>query len=209
MRDSHIEFEGPAGALEGLWTAPSDPARGIAVVAHPHPLYGGTMHNAVVGLAAETLAERGLAVLRFNFRGVGASAGQHDAGRGETEDLEAAEAEARRRAADGPLWLVGYSFGAIMAMNRLAASDAATVTLLAPPVSHYDTSPLAACRIPLSVVCGTEDDVAPAAEIRRQSADWPSLTTLEVLEGAGHDLGTSAGGADLRAALARCFASLA
>jgi hypothetical protein len=116
-----LTLPGPAGPLEGLLRAPAHPA-GAAVVAHPHPLFGGTMHTKVVYRAARLLADRfRLATLRFNFRGVGASAGRYDEGRGETDDLVAAVRFLRERHPEGPLVLAGFSFGS------LCAARAATV----------------------------------------------------------------------------------
>ena len=113
-----FQIDGPAGGLQARWT-PAESPRSIAVVAHPHPLYGGTMDNAVVRTAESVLVQGGTSVLRFNFRGVGRSAGQHDGGVGEVADLAAAEDAALARAPALPLWLVGYSFGAVVAALRL------------------------------------------------------------------------------------------
>src|SRR5512143_1533490 len=118
-----VTIPGPAGPLEGLLRLPPRPA-GTAVVAHPHPLFGGTMHTKVVHRAARLLADRfHLAAFRFNFRGVGASAGVYDDGRGETDDLVAAVRFARERYPDGPLVLAGFSFGSLCAARAAVAVD--------------------------------------------------------------------------------------
>jgi len=116
-----VRFRGPAGVLEGLWKDAAGPARGVAVFAHPHPQFGGTMHNKVVYRAAQSLARAGFATLRFNFRGVGLSEGVYDEGRGETADYRAALDEAERDAGL-PLVAGGFSFGA-SAMLRAIAGD--------------------------------------------------------------------------------------
>lgn len=117
-----VHFRGPAGALEGLWKEAAGEPRGSAVFAHPHPRFGGTMHNRVVYRAAQALTAAGFATLRFNFRGVGLSEGAYDGGRGEVDDVRAALDEAQR---DGGLPIVagGFSFGAAAAL-KAAAGDA-------------------------------------------------------------------------------------
>src|SRR5574340_272636 len=104
-------ISGPAGQLEAAVTNPGTAPRGIALVAHPHPLYGGTMDNKVVQTLAKTFARLGLATFRVNFRGVGQSAGAFDQGIGETEDMLALAEHARREAGGLPIVLAGFSFG--------------------------------------------------------------------------------------------------
>ena len=117
-----VQFEGPAGILEGLWKDADGGRRGSAVFAHPHPLHGGTMHNKVVYRAAQSLTRAGWATLRFNFRGVGLSEGRYDAGRGEVDDFRAALDEAEREGGV-PIVAGGFSFGAAVAL-KAAAGDA-------------------------------------------------------------------------------------
>src|ERR687897_939431 len=105
------DIVGPAGRLEVLLDQPAATARAAAVFAHPHPLYGGTMHTKAVFQAAKALARIGVAVLRFNFRGVGRSAGSFDAGPGEMEDYRAGLDFVEDRYAGLPLWAAGMSFG--------------------------------------------------------------------------------------------------
>ena len=115
-----LEIPGPAGLLEALLRIPAAPA-GAALVTHPHPSHGGTMHTKVVHRAARLLSERfQLEALRFNFRGVGASAGEYDGGVGETEDVVAAAAWLRARRPDGPFVLAGFSFGSLCALRKLS-----------------------------------------------------------------------------------------
>src|SRR5512135_1291263 len=129
-RLERAEIPGPSGPLEALLRHPAAPA-GTAVVAHPHPLLGGTMHTKVVHQAARLLSDRfGLTTLRFNFRGVGASSGVHDEGRGETDDLLAAARFVRGRHPSGPLVAGGFSFGSLCAL-RAARTLRPDVLLLA------------------------------------------------------------------------------
>ncbi len=115
-----LTFPGPEGPLEGLWKEADGLAAGSAVFAHPHPLHGGTLHNKVVYRVARTLSGAGYSTLRFNFRGVGRSAGRFDDGRGEVLDFQAAMNESRRRGG-APLVAGGFSFGAAVALRSIAA----------------------------------------------------------------------------------------
>ena len=121
-----LRLEGGAGIIEALLESPAaldagggapivDPApRSVALCCHPHPLYGGSLSNKVIHTVARAFVAAGVPALRFNFRGVGASAGVHDDGRGETEDLVAVAGQLRRRFPGADLWLAGFSFGAVM-----------------------------------------------------------------------------------------------
>ena len=125
MRSERILIDGPAGAIETVFDYPADAApagvRGLALVAHPHPLHGGTLDNKVAQILAKTFVELGYVSVRPNFRGVGASAGAHDEGNGETDDLVEVVAFARRKLAlpDQPLVLAGFSFGSLV-VSRVA-----------------------------------------------------------------------------------------
>ena len=111
------EISGPAGPLEALLDLPADEPRAAAVFAHPHPLHGGTMHTKAVYQASKAMARIGVAVLRFNFRGVGRSTGHHDAGPGEMEDFRAALDFMANRYPTLPLWAAGFSFGSWVALT--------------------------------------------------------------------------------------------
>lgn len=132
-----LTLPGPVGALEALLRLPPHPA-GAAVVAHPHPQFGGTMHTKVVHRAAKLLADRfHLASLRFNFRGVGASEGAYDEGRGETADLVAAVRFLRERHPDGPLVLAGFSFGSLCAARAATVVDPDILLLVGVPFDRW------------------------------------------------------------------------
>ena len=126
-----VMLEGAAGKIEVAASFPEAP-RAVAVIAHPHPLFGGTMDNKVVTTLARAFVESGAATFRFNFRGVGASEGAHDEGRGETEDMLRVIEHARSAAGAAPLWLAGFSFGGAVATRASATADFAQLVLVAP-----------------------------------------------------------------------------
>ena len=124
-------IDGAAGRIEVAMSLPLN-AHGVAVIAHPHPLYGGTMDNKVITTLAKVFVERGLATFRFNFRGVGATEGAHDQGHGETEDMLRVIAHARQATSHVPLYLAGFSFGGAIATRASAVADFAQLVLVAP-----------------------------------------------------------------------------
>ncbi|MEO8584749.1 MAG: alpha/beta fold hydrolase [Acidobacteriota bacterium] len=139
-RLSSLQIPGPAGPLEALLRAPAGP-RGAALVAHPHPMHGGTMHTKVVHRAARLLAQRfSLETLRINFRGVGASAGMYDGGVGETEDVVAAARWLRARCRVGPFVLAGFSFGSLCALRAVARVSPEILFLIGVPVDGWDAA---------------------------------------------------------------------
>jgi alpha/beta superfamily hydrolase len=128
---TRARIEGAAGPIEAVLAVPAR-ARAVAVIAHPHPLFGGTMDNKVVTTVARAFVEGGIAAMRFNFRGVGASAGDHDEGRGEAEDMLRVVAHARAAFPGLPLHLAGFSFGGAVATRASATADFAQLLLVAP-----------------------------------------------------------------------------
>jgi alpha/beta superfamily hydrolase len=126
-----VLVEGGAGGIEVAVSAHASP-RAVAVVCHPHPLYGGTMDNKVVTTVARAFGEAGASTFRFNFRGVGATEGAHDEGSGETEDALAVIAHARSAAGGLPLWLAGFSFGGAVALRASAQAEFQHLVLVAP-----------------------------------------------------------------------------
>ncbi|MEE2777714.1 MAG: alpha/beta fold hydrolase [Acidobacteriota bacterium] len=213
-----ILFEGPAGALEGVLTAAPSAAsrapRALAVVSHPHPLYGGDMDNLVVREAEAALLAAGVAVLRYNFRGTGRSDGQHDGGVGERSDLEAALGEmTRRHGHDLPILLVGYSFGAIVTLTFLADAELppaglAGVLVLAPPVSYFTGPNWSTAGAPGAIIYGSDDDLTPDPRVREVAVNIGSGIVRERIAGVGHDLGTFSDPAALRDALRRRVAAI-
>ena len=160
-RDGALLLPGPAGAIELACALPEAAlARaGVAIVCHPHPLQGGTMHNKVVTIVERALLELGLAVVRFNFRGVGKSEGEHDNGIGETEDLVAIGAWLREVRPGDVLWLGGFSFGSYVALRATARLSPAQLILVAPPVGRWDFAEFAAPACPWLIVQGEDDEV--------------------------------------------------
>lgn len=124
-------IEGAAGVIEIAYAVPAHPVA-VAVVAHPHPLFGGAMENKVVTTVARAFEQAGAATFRFNFRGVGASEGAHDEGRGETDDFLEVAAHAARAVGELPLWMAGFSFGGGVALRASTRADFAHLVLVAP-----------------------------------------------------------------------------
>lgn len=182
-----LSLPGPAGALEALTACPESPAPASAVVCHPHPLQGGTLHNKVVHTLARAFGELGLRTVRFNFRGVGASAGTHAHGVGETEDVLAVLDWVRTQRPHDQLWLAGFSFGAFMALRAAAQFPVAQLVLVAPPVNFYpELGPAPGPRVPTLVLQGEDDDVVPAAAVRAWVERLPLRPRLRTFPGVGH-----------------------
>jgi alpha/beta superfamily hydrolase len=183
-----FDFPGPAGRLEAILTQPDVPPAAAAVVCHAHPLHGGVMHFKPVFRAAKALQEAGLAVLRFNFRGVGRSEGVHDEGRGEQDDVRAALDEVERRFPARALVLGGFSFGGAMAL-RVAPRDARVRAVLVmgyPLRREPDTAFLEAVTQPRLFVQGARDEFGPEAEIRALVLPLPPPLELAVVADADH-----------------------
>lgn len=179
---------GEAGDLECLLAMPAATARGVAVVCHPHPLYGGEMGNKVVYTLASTALRQGLAVARFNFRGVGLSQGVHDAGRGETLDCLRVAQWMRGQIPGVPLLLAGFSFGAFIALKAAAAARPAALVSVAPPFGRYfdgaANPPHPGC--PWLALHSRDDDTVNYAETTAILAGYEPAPELVSLDGAGH-----------------------
>jgi uncharacterized protein len=183
-----FDFTGPVGRLEAILMGPETPPVAAAVVCHAHPLHGGMMHFKVVFRAAKALQEQGLAVLRFNFRGVGRSEGVHDDGNGEQEDARAALSELERRFPGTPLVLGGFSFGSVVAL-RVAARDARVRAVFAlgfPLVRFGDASVLQGPSQPRLFVQGERDEFGAAETLRALVEPLPPPRELVVVPGASH-----------------------
>jgi uncharacterized protein len=179
---------GPAGKLEALlWTSEAASPTMTGLVCHPHPLFGGTMHNKVAFQAAKSLHRAGLPVLRFNFRGAGLSEGEHDRGRGERDDARAALDFLSGEFPGLPVVLAGFSFGAWVGL-RVGAEDARVARLagLGIPVNDSDFSYLSECAKPKIFVVGTEDRFAARDRVERLVASLPEPKRLVLVEGADH-----------------------
>jgi uncharacterized protein len=184
-------LEGPAGRLEAiLWTPAASRGhrpRLAAVVCHPHPLFGGTMHNKVVYQAAKSLDTLGLPVLRFNFRGAGLSAGEHNRGVGERDDVRAALDFLAKQFPSRPLLLAGFSFGAWVGL-RVGCEDPRVSHLvgLGVPVNSSDFSFLRPSKKPKLFVQGSADQYGAVEKVKRLVASLPGQNHLVVVEGADH-----------------------
>jgi alpha/beta superfamily hydrolase len=175
-----------AGVALDIRVAVPPGARAGVVLCHPHPLYGGDMDSGVVTRAAEACADRDLATLRFNFRGVGASTGTHDDGRGEQDDTRAALANLRRRLPAGAaVALAGYSFGAAVAAAVAQRTPVAGLALIAPPLRLAALQPPAAVAGPILVVVGAEDQYCPEEALQTIRDAMPQAT-ITVIDGADH-----------------------
>jgi alpha/beta superfamily hydrolase len=175
--------------LEGLINAQTDAApRAIAVLAHPLPTAGGTMHTKAVFHAAKALARIGCPVLRFNFRGVGRSAGTFSGGPGEQEDFRAALQFMIERYPDVKrIWAGGMSFGSWIGLS--VGSEHPLVTALiaiAPPVNKYDFSAAASANKPTFILHGERDELIPLKEVRKYYGSLPEPKELVVIDGADH-----------------------
>jgi uncharacterized protein len=178
------------GQLEAiLKEARPDPAQGVALVLHPHPLGGGTMHNKVVFRAAAALNDAGLTVLRINFRGVGQSTGEHDEGRGEQDDVRAGLDYLSQHYPGLRITVCGFSFGARVGLN-VGINDARVSYLIGigTPLEKYDFTFPAACRKPLLLVHGERDEFGDVQHLQKLVQELEKNTPVElvVVPGAGH-----------------------
>ena len=181
-----VGFAGPAGRLEGLVDLPDAAPLCIAVVCHPHPLHGGTMHNKVAHTLARELRHQGAVALRFNFRGVGASEGEHGAAIGETDDALAAVAWMRQRYPGLLLVLAGFSFGAGVAMRAAARAAASWLVSIAPAVDRVPLQGFEAPGCPWLLVIGEADEIVDPATVLRFAATAPGAPAVQCLPGVGH-----------------------
>lgn len=177
-RPEALEIPGPAGPLEAIVEDPGGEPPALAVVCHPHPLYQGTMRNKVVHTVARAANRLGAPAVRFNFRGVGASAGAWDEGRGETGDALAVIEWARRRWPGRPLWLAGFSFGAFVALNAAARAAPAALVTIAPAVSRFPHGELADPGCPWLVVQGEADELTDYREVVAWAGRRPASLAL-------------------------------
>lgn len=188
-----VQFQGPVGVLEGLQDEPVAGAfKGIAVIAHPHPLFGGTMQNKVVQTLAKAFVQNGWRAIRFNFRGVGASAGEYDEGRGELEDMLSVIAQRQSQnlgSESKGLALAGFSFGAFVT-SHVAAQLAVTgqvekLVLVGTAASRFQVAPVRPeLHDKTLVVHGEVDDTVPLASVM----DWarPQSLPVTVIPGVEH-----------------------
>jgi uncharacterized protein len=185
-RTERLEAAGPVGRVQVLRDRPEGTSRGTAIIAHPHPLFGGTMDNKVVQTLARAFVQCGWTAVRFNFRGVGTTEGSHDDGRGEAEDLQAV---LQQVAPDGPIALAGFSFGAFVAAQALQAlwaqRDVRFVVLVGTAASRFAVTSLPPeAHDRTLVIHGEVDDTVPLAAV----LDWarPQSLPVTVVPGVEH-----------------------
>lgn len=208
-RAERVTLAGPAGGIEALVEIPStdeaagpvpmaphgggsagprivrSPAR-FGVVCHPHPLHGGTLDNKVVYTLARACIALGAAAIRFNFRGVGASAGSYDDGRGETADVLAGIAYGRERWPGASLWLAGFSFGGAVAVRAAAQARPERLVAVAPGITRVAMEGVGSPSCPWLVVQGDADDVIEPAAVLEWASRQATPPRVRVLPGAGH-----------------------
>ncbi len=175
-----LTLPGPAGTLEVAVDPPETEVAGqpvvalpiVAVICHPLPTEGGTMHNKVVTMAARSLRELGVTTVRFNFRGTGASEGTFDQGEGELDDLRAIVAWVRATRPDAALWLGGFSFGAYVSLRGAVELQPAVLISIAPPAGRWDFDSIALPTMPWLVIQGEEDEIVDPQAVY----DWLTRT---------------------------------
>jgi uncharacterized protein len=183
------EIAGPVGRLEALLDEPAAgvDVRAAVVFAHPHPQYGGTMHSKVVYQAAKALGRIGCAVLRFNFRGVGSSAGAFDEGAGESDDFRAGLDFMQQRYQSVRLWAGGFSFGAWIALTVAVQNPrVSTMIGIAPPVARYDMEAVRRSAKAKFFIQGERDELCPLKQMQEFYAHCEEPKELVVIDAADH-----------------------
>jgi alpha/beta superfamily hydrolase len=181
-----LKVPGPVGDIDARYDD-LDNATTTIVLCHPHPQYGGSMDDAVLDTMATAANRHGIAQLRFNFRGVGASAGAFDHGKGEVDDLLAVLDWLRSEIGPAAVVLAGYSFGSNIVWRALdRASDVAQILLVAPPVAMMDYVARPALTTPTAIVCGDADDFVAATDLIRWRDSSAPAATITTIAGADH-----------------------
>jgi alpha/beta superfamily hydrolase len=186
--EATLTIAGPAGALEVAveLPKPGEARRGFAVIAHPNPPEGGTMHNKVVTTCARAFTESGIAAVRFNFRGVGASEGEFDGGRGEILDMLAVVQWAMQQHRADALWLAGFSFGSWVALQVARQVPVQQMVSIAPPVGRRDFSGVLPPPCPWLLVQGEADEVVSAAAVFEWAGKQDPAPTIVRMPDTGH-----------------------
>jgi alpha/beta superfamily hydrolase len=179
--ESRTSIEGPAGALEIAFNLPPGAPRGIALIAHPNPVQGGTLDNKVVQTLAKAFVALEYAAVRFNYRGVGQSVGEFDNGVGETDDALAALARAKIQLGELPVVLAGFSFGSFVQTRVAQAVTAERMVLIGPAVNRFPIAPVPDDTI---VIHGEEDEVVPLADVFAWAR--PQQLPIVVFPGCSH-----------------------
>ena len=182
-----LDIPGPAGKLESIFEFPGDgEILGSAVVCHPHPQHGGTMHNKVAHTLARAFVRSGFAVLRFNFRGTEGSEGEYDHGNGELEDALAAMDWIRDRQPDLPLWLAGFSFGAAIAIRAAVEQHIAGLVSVATAIYRFAGNLVGQPECPWLIIQGDEDELVAVDETVEWVDSLAPGPELLIMTGAEH-----------------------
>ena len=192
-RAERVRLAGPAGEIDALVEIPAGDAAAagaasarFGVVCHPHPLYGGTLDNKVVYTLARAFVELDVPTIRFNFRGVGGSAGSYDDGRGETTDALAVIAYGRERWPEAALWLGGFSFGGAVAVRAAAQAEPERLVAVAPGITRVAMEAVDSPTCPWLIVQGDADDVIEPAAVLEWAKRQSLAPAVRLLPGAGH-----------------------
>jgi alpha/beta superfamily hydrolase len=181
LKRQRFQIACPDAVIDTVVEDPGGQPRGLALIAHPHPLHGGSLDNKVAHTLARAALARGQVAVRPNFRGVGSSSGQYDHGIGETDDLVAIAEQLAPQFGHLPWTLLGFSFGAYVQHRVARRIEARRLVMVGPAVSMYDFAPPA---IPTTIIHGEEDELIPLAAVRDYAEEYriPLLT----IAGAGH-----------------------
>lgn len=187
-QSGELTLPGSAGDIEALVELPEpEVARaGVAIICHPHPLHEGTMHNKVVTMISRSLRELGLAAVRFNFRGVGASGGSYDNGVGEAEDVVGIARWIAATLPDRQLWLAGFSFGSYVAARAAQSLPVRQLITVGPAVENFDFAPLKRPDCPWVVIQGEEDEVVSPQAVFDWAAGMKPPVQLIRMPETGH-----------------------
>lgn len=177
--ETALTLQGPAGPLEALMVCPKEIEHEIiAIICHPHSLHGGTLHNKVIATVSRALRELGIPSLRFNFRGVGLSAGTYDGGIAETDDVLAVINWCKTKWPNKTIWLAGFSFGAFVTLRAAQQTKLGCLITIAPPVVNFDFTELAPPTSPWIVLQGDQDEVVPPKKVYDWLDSLPTKPTL-------------------------------
>jgi alpha/beta superfamily hydrolase len=182
-----FQLPSPAGELEVVTEMPADVSSNVvAIICHPHPLFGGTLSNKVVSTLARTFKEMQIPTVRFNFRGVGKSTGQHDEGIGEIDDLLAVISWVKQVRPNSVFWLAGFSFGSCIAAKVAVTGVAERLISIAPPVMRWGFDQITVMPCPWIVIQGDKDEVVAADEVFAWFSRYHPQAQVIAMEGAGH-----------------------
>lgn len=187
QEQSHL-IQGPGGVLEVRLAIPPawQPTQPFVVIAHPHPLHGGSLTNKVVHTMAKSAYTTGVATLRFNFRGVGQSTGEFADGIGELQDLLSVVQWMQQQYPQAPCWLAGFSFGGYITAAAHALAQAQYLLLVAPAMNLFDVTQVRINTIPWLVIMDKQDEVVSATTVQAWIEQQSTPPEIEWLEGVGH-----------------------